>query len=388
MQNNVESQIDPEKMSPISNDETINLAPEKPMNQLTDFFNILPINCIKINEASIILDVNQAAAKFLGLEVSAMINKNLSRYLNAPSQIVFAEFVTNCFLADTTQRCEIQFLNAKGPIIDTHVEGKVIANRGTGAKELYLFITKYSNYVTDTEEEHKFRLGLIYRQNSVNELSGIIAHELKNPLTVILNYVQGCIRRIESKNYQETDILNALKAASEQSFRANELILRLKRFQHSKELHIERHSIDEMVRSVIRILKNDIIDFQVDIQYRSITECFVKADKLYIEQLLLNLTRNAIDAMRDAKTESPRLIIELNRLTANKLQVLVIDNGPGFPITISQKLYDPHFTTKPYGVGVGLALSQSIAQAHQSMISGENNGQGGATFQFTLEICQ
>jgi signal transduction histidine kinase len=388
MQINVELKLDSDEIPSISNDEIINEAPEKSMDQHNEFFNILPIICIKINEASTILDVNMAAAKFLGMEVSAMINKNLSRYLTAPSQIVFAEFVVNCFLSDKTQLCEIQFLNAKGPIIDTHVEGKVIANRATGANELYLFISKFSKYVTDNEDQHKFRLGLIYRQNSVNELSGIIAHELKNPLTVILNYVQGCIRRIESKNYQEMDILNALKAASEQSFRANELILRLKRFQHSKELHIERHSIDEMVQAIIKILKNDIVDFNVDIQYRTITECFVKADKLYIEQLLLNLTRNAIDAMRDAKTESPRLIIELNRLNATKLQVMVIDNGPGFPIAISQKLYDPHFTTKPYGVGVGLALSQSIAQAHQSLISGENNGQGGATFQFTLEICQ
>jgi two-component system, LuxR family, sensor kinase FixL len=380
-------QTNPEENLPISNDDLIDLAPEKNIDQLSDFFNILPINCIKINISSIILDVNPAAAKFLGLDISAMINKNISRYLTAPSQVIFAEFVANCFLAGTTQLCEIQFLNAKGPIIDTQVEGRIIEQRATGAKELFLFVTKFNKYVSDDEEQHKFRLGLIYRQNSVNELSGIIAHELKNPLTVILNYVQGCIRRIESKNYHELDILNALKAASEQSNRANELILRLKRFQHNKELHIEKHSIDEMVQAVIKILKNDILDFKVDIQYRSITDCFVKADKLYLEQLLLNLTRNAIDAMRDAKTESPRLIIELNRISSTKLQVMVIDNGPGFPAAISHKLYDPHFTTKPYGVGVGLALSQSIAQAHQSVISGENNTQGGATFQFQLQIC-
>jgi C4-dicarboxylate-specific signal transduction histidine kinase len=102
---------------------------------------------------------------------------------------------------------------------------------------------------------------------------------------------------------------------------------------------------------------------------------------------LLNLVRNAIDALRDAKIASPRVIIELNRLSKDKLQIFVIDNGPGYDPLIKDKLFDPHFTTKPYGIGVGLALSQSIAQAHKSFIDAEINALGGATFQFHLNIC-
>jgi PAS domain S-box-containing protein len=375
----------------IINDESINLPQDvnAAKSQFDNLFNAMPICSFKLNAAGIIVDVNTAGSLLLGLETYSLIGKNISRYLAPLSQIIFPEFLANCFSIRDSYLSDLQFLNKDGPIIDCHVEGKFVESRSTQIEEIFIFVTRFkaNKYVSDNEEQHKFRLGVIYRQNSINELSGIIAHELKNPLSVILNYVQGCIRRIESKNYQADDILKALKAASEQSHRVNELILRLKRFQSNKELLLEKCSIVALVESVIEILKNDISDFKVDLQFRSISECFVEVDKIYIGQLLLNLVRNAIDALRDAKIASPRVIIELNRLSKDKLQIFVIDNGPGYDPLIKDKLFDPHFTTKPYGIGVGLALSQSIAQAHKSFIDAEINALGGATFQFHLNIC-
>jgi two-component system sensor kinase FixL len=203
-------------------------------------------------------------------------------------------------------------------------------------------------------------------------------------LSVIFNYIQGCIRRIENGNVTMEELATALKQAAKQSMRASEVILRLKNFKHNGLLNRELVCIDEMLQEVIISIEHEIANSPVEISYRSCKFPPINIDKTHIQQVIFNLARNAIEAMRDSNVASPHLIIETNQPRKNEIQIKVMDNGPGIAEDSLLALFDPHFTTKSYGVGLGLSVSQSIVRAHGGEIVAENNFFGGACFSFSL----
>ncbi len=110
----------------------------------------------------------------------------------------------------------------------------------------------------------------------------------------------------------------------------------------------------------------------------------VKLDKLHIQQVILNLARNSIEAMRDANTKEPKLFIEVRLVNNNVIEITILDNGPGFEQALAHKLFEPHFTTKTYAMGLGLSVSRTIVEKHGGQLTAQVNASGGAYFQMTL----
>jgi two-component system, LuxR family, sensor kinase FixL len=227
-------------------------------------------------------------------------------------------------------------------------------------------------------------LAHISRLSALGEMGTALAHELNQPLAAIGNYITGSRRLLaNAPSPIATRVDSALERAAEQVLRAGHIIRRLRDF-------VSRRVSERSVESLARLVEEASALGLVGARERGVTLTFkldalhdaVVVDPIQIEQVLVNLLRNGLDAMANA----PRRKLSVSsRLVAPALvEVAVADTGPGLAPDTRARLFEPFFTTKSAGLGVGLSISRGIVEAHGGVMSAENNEDGGATFRFTL----
>jgi len=352
-----------------------------------DLYDFVPFGYFTFNLNGIILEVNESGAKLIGLDKSQIVHRNLSRYIAPNYQHVFLQHLQTMLNESSEQLCELKLVRKNGPLFDAQVNSKVVVNAVNNEKYILSFITDITHRKQYEEYLHsqQNKIANIDRQISLEKLASILAHELNHPLGVIANYLHGCIRRVESNNFNIKDILNAIKQSTEQLNRANEIILRMKKFTCKGDLQCEIHNIEALLKEAVALVSYEINENAVNIHYqisKNIPPIWV--DKIHIQQVIINLIRNAIEAMYDAKTVAPKIILEVNQVSKNVIEILIIDNGPGIESHNIHQLFNSTFTTKTYGIGIGLAVSRSIIEAHQGKLTAENHITGGACFKISL----
>jgi PAS domain S-box-containing protein len=359
---------------------------EKSFERYLTLFETAPTPYIIVNKNGLINEINQAGANLLGFEKCYLINRSFARYLSSESQILYSVFKQHCYKDKITQTCEVKFLSAHSGEHIVQLVGKQQISQVKNDNELLIIATPiHERNQANWNTFYNQKMSENNRRNSMTDLVAVIAHELNHPLAVILNYVQGCVRRIENNNFKIEEILSALKIAAGQSTRASEIILRMKEFKNYGLMNYEKVSIDDLINSTIVVLKEEIMDFPLlELRLGALPE--IHADKLHIQQVISNLIRNAIDAMRDNNSPWPKLIIETNRTKKSEIEISIIDSGPGISPQILPHIFIPHFTTKNYGLGLGLAVSKSIIEAHNGIITAEPNPVGGTCFKLNLPI--
>lgn len=224
----------------------------------------------------------------------------------------------------------------------------------------------------------------VSRLSSMGEMASVLAHEINQPLMAIANYLQGSRRLIEQNREENGPVVkDALAKAAEQALRAGEVIRRLREFLARGENRKQVESLGKLVEeaSVLALLaaKHHPVDFTAAVD----PACDqVLVDGVQIQQVLINLIRNAIEAMQEA----PRRALTVSSTSApdGMVRVSVSDTGPGIAPEIAARLFEPFVTTKNGGLGVGLSISRTIVEAHGGKLEALPNGDGGATFQFTL----
>jgi C4-dicarboxylate-specific signal transduction histidine kinase len=233
--------------------------------------------------------------------------------------------------------------------------------------------------------KHQQELAHVSRLSSMGEMGSALAHELNQPLTAIATFTQGCIRRLESKAYQQDDILKTMRIVAEQAERAGAIIHRMKDFVRKGKISDAIIDLNQVIEDTVILMTYETIEKPVNLQLDlSQDSLLVAADKIQIEQVLINLMRNAIEAMRDGYTIEPKITIKTRLLSQAQIEVNVIDNGPGFSADIIAKLLEPYFTTKPQGMGMGLSISRTIIETYGGRVLAQLNPLGGAWFQFIL----
>jgi two-component system sensor kinase FixL len=212
-----------------------------------------------------------------------------------------------------------------------------------------------------------------------------IAQDQNHSLTLINNYINGCIRRLEVGNYESNELLKILKKVADQSQALDKIIQRRKILTSKTIFRYESTDIHTVISQSILLLVGEMYDFPINIQYaKTHNLANVKLDIFHIQQAILNLARNAMESMRDGNILEPKLLIETAQKNANMIEITLFDNGPGLTEEVIPKLFEPHFTTKSYGVGLGLTVSRAIIEKHGGQLSAAPNPSGGACFSFTL----
>jgi PAS domain S-box-containing protein len=269
------------------------------------------------------------------------------------------------------------------PFFDT--KGTLLGFRGT---ERDVTLRK------QVEEQTRQQQAVVHQAskiNSLGELASTLAHELAQPLTAINNFITGCIRRLNSNTNQKKALLEALQQAAEQAERAGQIIHRMKNFVRYGKIQCEKVDINNIIDESIALIKKEFPSSIVKIYFQPLKpRILITADKIQLEQVMLNLMRNSIEIMRDYAVLDPQLQIECTSYSNQHILIKVSDNGPGFCFDGDlDKLFEACFTTKVDGLGIGLAISRTIIEAHGGHLRAyRRNPEKGACFQITLPVNQ
>jgi two-component system sensor kinase FixL len=253
--------------------------------------------------------------------------------------------------------------------------------------------TYFTGFVRDLTEQQQTQARLlelqselvhVSRLSAMGEMASALAHELNQPLAAISNYMKGSRRLLSASDDPNiAKIESALDRAAEQAIRAGQIIRRLRDFVARGETEKRVERLSKLIEEAGALGLTGAREQGVQIRFNLDPEHDkVLVDRVQIQQVLVNLFRNALEAMAQS---SRRELIASNALVADEMiEIAVSDTGSGFGDGVEQSLFQTFFTTKETGMGVGLSISRSIIEAHGGRMWAETNPAGGATFRFTL----
>jgi two-component system sensor kinase FixL len=253
------------------------------------------------------------------------------------------------------------------------------------------FFTGFIRDLTErqqTEEqlqELQTELARLSRLTAMGEMASTLAHEINQPLSAISNYLQGCNRLLEPVQHPNVPrIRDVLAETTRQTLRAGHIIRQLREFVARGETEKQPENISKLVEeaSALALVGAREVGIKTVFRFASHTDT-VMVEKVQIQQVLLNLMRNAIETMQDS--ERKELLVTTSVPNGDKITVSVADTGSGLAEEITERLFQPFVTTKPAGMGVGLSISKRIVEAHGGEIWAESNPSGGTIFRFTLQ---
>jgi two-component system, LuxR family, sensor kinase FixL len=232
-------------------------------------------------------------------------------------------------------------------------------------------------------QELQAELVHVSRLTAMGEMASALAHELNQPLSAIANYMRGSRRLLEEDPDERAGVLRtAMEKAAEQALRAGQIIRRLRDFVARGESERRVEDVRKLVEEASALALVGAKDRGVRVRFAFDPKSeFVLADKVQIQQVLLNLIRNAIESMEE--TERRELVIS-TAASGGMVEIGVADTGAGIAAEIREQLFQPFVTTKRQGMGVGLSISRTIAEAHGGSIAPRPNPGGGTIFSFTL----
>jgi PAS domain S-box-containing protein len=237
-------------------------------------------------------------------------------------------------------------------------------------------------------QQHLNQLAHVERMFTMSQMVSGLAHELNQPLAAIANYSQACRYRIRKSTVKDRKaLLESIEQISLQADRAGQIIRRLRDFVRRADSSRSRENINDLVDNVLRLLEIEARPYSIRMEKALAADLpQVVVDRIQIEQVITNLVKNALDATRDSSAE-PRLVTLRTEINAEgMLQVSVIDNGKGIEVERLNHIFEPFYTTKQSGMGLGLSISRSIVEAHGGRLEAAKNAKRGMTFQFTLPI--
>jgi len=224
----------------------------------------------------------------------------------------------------------------------------------------------------------------LMRLQTMGEMASEMAHELNQPLSAIVNYARGAGNRLRARSASESELGELMEKIAGQALRAGDLIRKMRTFAKRAEIEIAECDLNELVQSAVVLLgAGGRIRVPITLNLdRTLPR--VHVDGTQIEQVILNLARNALDAI--GRQDDGNLQIRTERIGSSEIGLAVSDNGPGIDLQDSQRIFQPFYTTKPAGLGLGLPISRSIVQAHGGRLWVESAPGQGTTFHLALPV--
>ncbi|MES9872531.1 MAG: PhnD/SsuA/transferrin family substrate-binding protein [Candidatus Sedimenticola sp. PURPLELP] len=235
--------------------------------------------------------------------------------------------------------------------------------------------------------QHQMDLAHVARLSTMGEMASGIAHEINQPLTAIATNAHACIRMMESGGEQNERIADVMERISSQAERAGEIIRQLRQFVRKEQPELTDVNLNDLINEVVLLLKPEArkADVRVELDLDEGIST-VRVQHIQIDQVILNLARNAIEAMLDISDGERLLNIRTRQGGKNAIIVTVSDTGPGLSEEVREHVFNPFVTTKPSGMGLGLSISQGIIDAHKGRLYVDSDSGQGAVFRFMLPV--
>jgi two-component system sensor histidine kinase TtrS len=236
--------------------------------------------------------------------------------------------------------------------------------------------------------QHEAELAQASRLSVMGEMASGIVHEVIQPLSAIANGAHACIRllKTDGQGADPQQFADKLRIMAEQAERAGQIVRRLRRFVADRESTWSDFDVGAVLREAATLISVQAREDGVEVRLELPESLpLVRGDMIQIEQVILNLARNSLDAMGGDQTGERRLTFRASVREEKIVEVAVEDTGPGLTPDAAQRAFEPFFSTKKKGMGIGLSISRSIVEAHQGRLWFTPRAERGATFRFTLE---
>jgi PAS domain S-box-containing protein len=229
-------------------------------------------------------------------------------------------------------------------------------------------------------EQHRTELTHVARLSTLGEMASGLAHELNQPLAAIANYTRGCLRRIASGSAGDSDIRDALERAAAQAERAGQIIQRMRRFARKRETPRSNTDLNNLVQEAVALIEPEarLREVRLAVELAGGLPTLL-IDPIQLEQVVLNLVRNAMDAVANNAIEDRVVAVSTARRGDGGVEVRVCDRGEGVSDEQMHQMFDPFYTTKPNGLGLGLTISRTIVEAHGGRLQASRNPDRGLT---------
>lgn len=343
---------------------------------------------ITSDDHGVIQSVNPAVERMFGYTADELLGNKLNLLMPAPYAEAHDAYLANYRRTGAARIIgigrEVEGLRKDGSVfpIDLAVSEVQLHDR-----RLFTGIVRDISDRRAAEERARLRLRDLAHASrllEIGEMSSGIAHEINQPLTAVVTYAQACVRMLRAGDTDLELVRDTLVQIADQGARAGEIVQRLRRFARKGETRREALDLNEAVQDVIGLLGHELrrgelhleLDLEPDLP-------IVYADRVQVEQVLVNLVRNAIEAM--ASTEDLRLLEVSTSHDETAARIDVADTGEGLPADAA-RVFDTFYTTKQDGMGVGLSISRTIAEAHEGQLLASPNPRGGATFTLVLPL--
>jgi len=349
--------------------------------------NTVPDAMVVIDQAGLIQSFSTAAERLFGWTADEVIGHNVSELMPEPYRSAH-----DGYLQRYLRTGERRIIGIGRVVVGERKDGSTFPMElSVGEMEgiPHPFFTGFVRDLTEREsterrlQDLQSELVHVSRLTAMGEMASALAHELNQPLSAIANYMKGAERHLASDRLDRDKLQYALSSATAQALRAGEIIRRLRDFVAKGEADrgIEKLSIlleEAGALAMIGAKEHGVrLKFSID---RRLS--YVLADKVQVQQVLVNLMRNAVDAMEGSARRE--LTVSAFPAAGEMVEVLVADTGPGVAPEIADRLFQPFMSTKSHGMGVGLSISRTIIEAHGGRIWVEPNPGGGSIFHFTL----
>lgn len=357
---------------------------------LRSIFDTAPEAMIVINENGIIQSYGASAERMFGWRPSEVMGRNISMLMPEPFRTQH-----DGYLHRYKSTGEKRIIGIGRIVVGERKDGSTfpmelaVGEVRTGDAR---FFTGFVRDLTERQErearvrELQAEVVHISRLSAMGEMASALAHELNQPLSAIANYMSGARRLIERTPGGDARVAEAIEKSAEQALRAGDIIRRLRDFLSRGEGERTVESLAKLVHEACGLALVGAKESNVSVRYHMDPHLDrVLVDRVQIQQVIVNLVRNALDAMQDHER---RELFVSTSVEDDMAMVAIADTGPGIDPIAAERLFQPFVTTKASGMGVGLSISRTIVEAHGGRIWTEPNPGGGTIFRFTVRLAQ
>jgi len=355
---------------------------------LKSILNTIPDAMIVIDEQGSMQSFSPAAERLFGYQADEVIGKNIRMLMPSPYRESH-----DGYLDRYMRTGERRIIGIGRVVVGERRDGSTFPMElavGEMRSGNQRFFTGFIRDLTERQktearlQELQSELVHISRLTAMGEMASALAHELNQPLSAIANYLKGSQRLLEgSTDERAMTMRDAMSKAAEQALRAGQIIRRLRDFVARGETERRVENITKLIEEASALALVGVKDrgVQVRFQFDPSVEMAL-ADRVQIQQVLLNLMRNAVEAMETSPKRE--LVVSATPAPNDMVTITVADTGAGIAPEVASQLFQPFVTTKRQGMGVGLSISRTIVEAHGGQIWVEPNPAGGTIFRFTL----